>query len=212
MSSNPLRRIHRHLLGRERSQVSRLRRQLLEGLAGTVVEIGSADGINFPLYPGSVQHVIAVEPSASLRELAAQAAARAPVSISVIPGTAEHLPVGDAVADIVVLSWVLCAVDDLQQALAEIQRVLKPDGELRVFEHVGAHHPLAQAALKAAEATFWRKLFGNCDPTRHTASAIADAGFDVSQLGRFVMRATPGEPPLPYVHGVAPRMARHHPT
>jgi ubiquinone/menaquinone biosynthesis C-methylase UbiE len=203
MSSNPL---NRRFLSRERPQVAKLRGELVAGLTGTVIDIGAGDGIGFPFYPNSVQQVIAVEPNPSFRELAAQAAAHAPVNISVIPGTAEHLPVGEAVADAVVVSWVLCAVSDPQQALAEIQRVLKPDGELRVFEHVGARNPLGQAALKAAEATFWRRMFGNCDPTRHTATAIAQAGFDVSELRRFAMQATPGEPPLPYIHGIARRI------
>lgn len=196
-------RVYHYVLGRESKKVTRQRRKLLERLSGTVVEIGPGNGPNFPLYPTAVQRVIAVEPEPYLRLRAEEAAATAPVPISVVAGTAEHLPVQDAEADAVVVSLVLCSVLDQQRALAEIVRVLKPSGELAVFEHVAAHQPIAQAALKAAEATFWRRALGNCHPTRHTLTAIEQAGFDVSDLRRFVMQASPVEPPLPYILGIA---------
>jgi len=113
------------------------------------------------------------------------------------------LPVGDGEADAVVFTLVLCSVSDQERALAEAVRVLKPAGDLRVFEHVGARHSAAQAVLKAAEATLWRRAFGNCHPTRHTLAAIEQAGFDVSGVRSFAMKAGPVEPPLPYIHGIA---------
>jgi hypothetical protein len=76
-----------------------------------------------------------------------------------------------------------------------------------VFEHVGAHQPVAQAMLQAAEVTFWRRAFGNCHPTRHTLEAIQHAGFDVSGIRRFVMQASAMEPPLPFIHGIARPLA-----
>ncbi|HEX2465189.1 MAG TPA: SAM-dependent methyltransferase, partial [Thermoanaerobaculia bacterium] len=38
------------------------RRRLLQGLSGTVVEIGAGHGLNFALYPPEVTEVIAIEP------------------------------------------------------------------------------------------------------------------------------------------------------
>lgn len=198
-------RIYHFVLAREGSRMVRLRRELLDGLSGVVVEIGPGNGPNFALYPGTVKRVLAIEPEPYLRQKAAEAARGVQVPISVVAGTADDLPIGDGQADAVVLTQVLCSVPDQARALAEATRVLKPTGELRVFEHVGAHQPLAQAALRTAEATFWRRAFGNCHPTRHTLTAIQQAGFDVSGVRRFVMRASPTEPPLPYIHGVARR-------
>jgi ubiquinone/menaquinone biosynthesis C-methylase UbiE len=196
-------RVYHYVLGREGKKMTRLRSKLLEGLAGTVVEVGPGNGPNFPLYPDTVARVVAVEPEPYLREKASKAALSAPVPISVVAGTAEQLPLRDGEADAVLLTLVLCSVPDQQRALVEAARVLKPTGELRVFEHVGARQPVAQAALKAAEVTFWRRAFGDCHPTRHTLAAIEHAGFDTSTVRSFVMKAGPAEPPLPYIHGIA---------
>jgi hypothetical protein len=55
------------------------RRRLLEGLAGTVVEVGAGHGLNFPLYPAEVTEVIAVEPEPTVRAAAERSAADSPV-------------------------------------------------------------------------------------------------------------------------------------
>jgi ubiquinone/menaquinone biosynthesis C-methylase UbiE len=49
--------------------------------------------------------------------------------------TAAELPAtGDV--DAVVVSGLLCLVTDVQAALAEFRRVLRPGGQLRFYEHV----------------------------------------------------------------------------
>jgi ubiquinone/menaquinone biosynthesis C-methylase UbiE len=199
-------RLYHYVLGREGKRMARHRRRLLEGLNGTVVEIGPGNGPSFRFYPTTVSKVIAVEPEPYLRQRASETAREASIPIEVVAGTAGALPLEDATADAVLFILVLCTVPDQQRALAEARRVLKPGGELRIFEHVGAHPPAAQALLKAAEATFWTRAFGGCHPTRHTLAAIERAGFDVSGVRRLVMQASPIEPPLPYILGTA------HPT
>jgi protein-L-isoaspartate O-methyltransferase len=68
------------------------RRKLLAGLRGRVVEVGAGSGANFQHYPTSVSEVIAVEPECYLRERAESAAARSPVSVSVIHGDSIVFP------------------------------------------------------------------------------------------------------------------------
>ncbi len=55
---------------------------------------------------------------------------------------------------------------------------------------------------KAAQATFWPRMFGNCHPARDTLLALRRAGFDTSEVRRFVMQAA-AEPPMPYILGRA---------
>jgi ubiquinone/menaquinone biosynthesis C-methylase UbiE len=176
-----------------------LRTEALSGLSGRVVELGPGNGTGFRLYPASVDEVVAVEPEPYLRSRAQIAAGRAPAPVRVVDGRAEAIPVEDGWADAVVCALVLCSVEDQQRTLAEIRRVLRPGGELRLFEHVGAHNRAGQVCLRAVEVAFWRRAFGNCQPTRHTLAAIEDAGFDTSQV-RHVMQTVP---PLPHVVGVA---------
>src|SRR4051794_6400096 len=181
-------RVYHHAMQQgESSRMVGCRRELLDGLHGRVVEVGPGNGPNFPLYPDTVDAVVAVEPEPYLRDRAGEAARRAEVDISVVGGDAEHLPLEDGTVDAVVFCQVLCSVADPRRALAEARRVLRPGGELRVFEHVGARQPVAAAVLKAAEVTFWRRAFGNCHPTRDTLTVIGEARFDTDAIRRFVM-------------------------
>jgi ubiquinone/menaquinone biosynthesis C-methylase UbiE len=187
----------------EGERVTRCRRRLLDGTHGRVLEIGPGDGPNFALYPDSVEEVVAVEPEPYLREKAQLAATRVQTRILVLAGTADDLPVEDASIDTVVCALVLCSVPDQPSALREIRRVLRPGGELRLFEHVIAEQPVARLAQKAAQATFWPRAFGNCHPARDTLQSVASAGFDVSGVRRFLLFPGGVEPPLPHILGSA---------
>jgi ubiquinone/menaquinone biosynthesis C-methylase UbiE len=197
-------RLYHHVLQRRsgRKDVG-CRRELLAGLSGTVVEVGPGNGPNFGLYPTTVERVIAVEPETFLPGKAAAAAAAAAVSIDVVAGDAEHLPVDDASVDAVVLALVLCSVPDQAGALAEAKRVLAPGGELRVYEHVVAEQRIPRALQRAAEATFWPRAFGNCHPARDTLASLRAAGFETRDIRRFVMQVATVEPPMPYILGSA---------
>jgi ubiquinone/menaquinone biosynthesis C-methylase UbiE len=181
----------------------RFRAGLLSDMSGRVVELGPGNGPNFALYPDSVAEVVAVEPEPYLRAKAQEAAQRASVPVRVLDGRAEAIPVQDGWADAVVCTLMLCSVEDQARTLAEIRRVLRPEGELRLFEHVGAHNRVGQACLRAAEVTFWRRAFGNCQPTRHTLEAVEHAGFDTSSINNIMQPL----PPLPHIVGTAVKRA-----
>jgi ubiquinone/menaquinone biosynthesis C-methylase UbiE len=179
------------------------RQRLLAGLAGRVLEVGAGNGLNFPHYPATVTEVLAIEPEPYLRRLALAAASQALVPIRVVDGTAEALPAPDGAVDAVVASLVLCTVTDLDQALAETRRVLRPGGRLRFYEHVRATDPRLARWQDRLERP-WGWLVGGCHPNRDTVAAIAAAGLQVIQLDRFGLKAMP---PLarPHVLGVAER-------
>jgi ubiquinone/menaquinone biosynthesis C-methylase UbiE len=179
------------------------RQRLLAGTRGRVIEVGAGNGLNFPHYPPEVSEVVAVEPEDYLRAKAEEAAEGAAVPISVIDGVADRLPVEDAGFDVGVASLVLCSVPDQARALAELRRVLKPDGELRFYEHVLAESP-RRARIQNRVAWFWPKVGGGCHPNRDTVGAIERAGFEVSSCERFRFQPTPLQIPVaPHVIGVA---------
>lgn len=178
------------------------RTRLVEGLSGRVLEIGAGSGLLFGHYPPGVTHVLAIEPEPYLRERARQAAATAPVPVTVVDGMAEHLPAADASVDAVVACLVLCSVTDQAAALREARRVLAPGGELRFFEHVtpgpGATREVAR---RLDDWGIYPHLAGGCHLCRDTASAIAAAGFRIEHLERGRPR---GEPlPVPFIRGRA---------
>jgi ubiquinone/menaquinone biosynthesis C-methylase UbiE len=180
------------------------RRRLLEGLRGTVVEIGAGQGLNFPHYPPEVTEVIAVEPEPTLRAAAAAAAMQARVPIRVVSGVADELPLEDAVVDAAVASLVLCSVPDQQSALAELRRVLRSGGELRFYEHVIAHHQPTRLLLQVLDSTrIWPTIAGGCHPARETADALVLAGFEIEELERFGFAAQRFQPKIPHILGKA---------
>nr|WP_245359217.1 class I SAM-dependent methyltransferase [Kribbella aluminosa] len=170
---------------------------MLAGAAGRVVEVGAGDGGNFAHYPPEVSHVLAVEPEPFLRTQALRQASTAPVPVEVVEGTADGLPAGDASADVVVVSLVLCSVPDQRVALAEARRVLRPGGELRFYEHVAAEPGRLATFQQIADATLWPLFTGGCHTHRDTAAAISAAGFAIEELDRFTFppdRVTPAGP------------------
>ena len=163
-------------------EVGPLRDELLAGLEGRVVEIGAGNGMNFAHYPPAVREVVAAEPEPFLRAKAVEAAASAPVPVSVVDAVADRLPYEDASFDAVVFSLVLCTVPDPAIALAEARRVLRPGGELRFFEHVRAASPRKARVQDALDRWgVWPHMVGGCHCARDTGAAIAAAGFAIEQ-------------------------------
>lgn len=179
------------------------RRSLLAGLHGRVIEVGSGHGLNFPYYPQTVTEVVAVEPEPHLRKLAQQAAATAPVPVTITEGTAEALPFDDGEFDAAVASLVLCSVADQQAALAEIRRVLCAGGELRYYEHVISHKPLVARIQRMLDASFYPPIAGGCHAARDTGEAIRHAGFQIEREERIAFKPSPLLPAIPHVLGAA---------
>ena len=119
-----------------------------------------------------------------MRDRAERAAAKAVVSIRVVAGLADALPVSDGEFDAAVACLVLCSVPDQRRALGELYRVLRPGGQLRFFEHVRDERPILYA-LEEAVTPIWSRLGGGCHPNRDTSSAITAAGFETDSCDRF---------------------------
>jgi len=176
-----------------------LRRELLAGLSGEVLEVGSGNGINFEHYPAGVEELVAVEPEPYLRGRAGEAARSAPVPVRVIDGSAAALPVASGSVDAVVVAGVLCSVPDQDAALAEFRRVLRPAGELRFYEHVRSRRA-AFARYQDAVDLVWPQLMGGCHTGRETLAAIERGGFRIDRVRGF------GFPPAARAYPVAPRV------
>lgn len=171
------------------------RDRLLAAASGRVIEVGAGTGANFSHYPPAVTEVVAVEPEAHLRGLAEQAAAHAPVPVTVVDGVADRLPADDGAFDGAVASLVLCSVPDQGAALAELHRVLRPGGRLFFWEHVRADGGALARVQRALDATVWPVLGGGCHAARDTVAEIGRSGFTVERLERF--RFPDGRVPMP---------------
>lgn len=205
-------RVHHPIFARVFARLSRAeegyladhRRELLEGVAGRVLEVGAGTGSNFRHYPSGTVEVVAVEPEPYLRRRAEQAAAEAPVQVRVVDAVAEALPFEDGAFDAAVVSLVLCSVADPAAALAELRRVVRPGGELRFYEHVAAGGGRLLAAQRLLDRVAWPRLAGGCHTARDTAGEIERAGFELERCRRFDFRPCPlAFPTSPTIVGVA---------
>ena len=89
-----------------------------------------------------------------------------PASRSSAPAR-RRCPSATATFDTVVSGLVFCSVSDVPRGLAEVRRVLKPGGVLRMLEHVRARGRLA-ARLQDLTQPAWTWFTGGCHPNRDT--------------------------------------------
>ena len=189
--------------GAEKRGLADMRREVLGGLQGRVVEVGAGNGLNFAQYPTTVTEVIAVEPERYLRSQAEKAAGAAPVPVRVVTGVADALDLESGSIDAVVACGVLCSVPDQPAALAEFRRVLRPGGELRFYEHVRSQRP-GFARWQRSVDPVWTRLFGGCHADRDTLGEIERAGFVLERCRGFPFPADARLYPVtPRILGVA---------
>ncbi len=169
----------------ERTGLGELRERALAPATGRLLIVGLGPGHDLDHLPDGVTSVVAVEPSASMRASAETrvAAARARgIDVEVIDALAESLPIADDDVDSVLLAYVLCTVSDVDAALAEVRRVLRPGGVVCLLEHVRAPEGTWLRRSQRLVAPIWPRLAGGCHADRNTRAALAHAGFDVTGL------------------------------
>jgi ubiquinone/menaquinone biosynthesis C-methylase UbiE len=121
------------------------RRAVLADAAGLVLEIGFGTGLNLTYYPASgVEKIVTVDVNPGMNKLAQRriAASGIPVDYQVLNG--ERLPMADDTFDTVVSTWTLCSIKQVESAIAEIYRVLKPGGKFLFIEHGLSNEPNIQ--------------------------------------------------------------------
>jgi len=165
---------------------SRLRARVASGLAGNVVEVGFGSGRNVPYYPPAVTRVQAVDPALTGRRLAAKRVAASPVPVEYVGLDGQSLPIDDESIDHVLTTWTLCTIGDVDRALGEIRRVLRPGGAMHFVEHGRAPDP--KVALWQDRLTpIQRRLAGGCHLNRPIRDLIAKAGLDVARIDTYFL-------------------------
>jgi ubiquinone/menaquinone biosynthesis C-methylase UbiE len=175
----------------EASGLGAWRRWLVAGARGRTLDLGCGTGRNLPLLP-SAARAVGLDPALDALRRARH---RAP-GIPLVAGSAEALPFRDRTFDTVLSGLVFCSVPDPARGLAEVKRVLRPDGELRMLEHVRSTIPW-RARLQDWVQPAWTRIAGGCRPNRETERTVEAAGFridDESRRAKRVMRRFSASP------------------
>jgi SAM-dependent methyltransferase len=191
----------RMLAGSETAGLADIRREMLAGASGRVVEIGSGTGINLEHYPATIDELVCTEPEEPMARRLERKAAASSLPVRVVHAPGEALPFEDDSFDTAVATLVLCTVSDPERTLGELARVLRPGGRLIFVEHVRAQDDRL-AKWQDRLHPLWVRFGHGCHCNRPTLDTISASAFDVRDHTRGEF---PKAPPLarPLVTGVA---------
>jgi SAM-dependent methyltransferase len=154
------------------------RNAVAAGLSGTVLEIGFGSGLNVASYPPEIELVYAVEPALIARKIAVPRIAASPIPIQYAGLHGETVALDDNSCDGALCTFTLCTIPGVEQALAELRRVLKPGGRFHFLEHGLAPDAKTQAWQRRLDP-LEKRLADGCHLTRDPVELVKAAGFEL---------------------------------
>lgn len=167
------------------------RKKVVPRAEGRVLEIGFGAGHNLPYYdPSKVSHLWALEPSLDMRKRAAERVANSPLEIEFLDLPGEQIPLENEEADNILITYTMCTIPDVMKALAEMRRVLRPQGRMFFCEHGEAPDENVLRWQKRIEPV-WKVIGGGCHLARPIPKLIAGSGFRVLDMETMYLPSTP---------------------
>ncbi|MQA26416.1 MAG: methyltransferase domain-containing protein [Micromonosporaceae bacterium] len=150
--------------------------------SGQVLEVAVGTGLNLPCYPGDVT-VTGIDLSEQMLAIAGDRAAGLGRDVDLRHGNAHELPFDDDVFDTVVCTFSLCAIPDVERAVSEMRRVLRPGGRLLLADHVASSSRLARGVQRGLELV--TIPIGGENFLRRPINQVRAAGFEIERSERF---------------------------
>jgi len=157
--------------------VQKQRQKIVPLAEGDVLEIGFGSGLNLPYYdPGKVRRIWGLEPSEGMRQKARPLVEQTGLDVVLIDLPGERIPLEDHSVDTVLVTYSLCTISDVADALSGMRRVLKPAGRLLFCEHGLAPDEGVRRWQRRLNPG-WRRIAGGCHLDRDIPGLIANSGF-----------------------------------
>lgn len=182
----------------DRPFVAGQRRELLAGVAGELLEIGFGTGLNLPHYPPHVRRIVALDPNPGMHRRAAARVRQTAIEVERRLLSSEDLPFEESTFDSVVSTFTLCSIEQVERALSEVARVLKPGGRFFFLEHGLSPEPRVQKWQRRLNR-LERLLADNCRLDRDIRTLVEQQPFRSVELETFYL------PHAPRTHGFLSR-------
>ena len=151
-----------------------------------VVELGSGSGANLR-YLSRGTRLIAIEPNRHMHSVLRRRAKKFGIDLDLRVLAGEKLDLPSASVDFVFSSLVLCSVENPEQVIAEVRRVLRPGGRFVCIEHVVAPIGSAIHGFQRMIKRPWQWAFEGCDLCRDTGVTLRSSGFALIDVRPFVL-------------------------
>lgn len=151
---------------------------LFADMRGKVLFVAAGTGTDFAAFPPDMD-ITAIDISDEMLRRAAKRARAYNGTLRLLKADALALPFPDSSFDTVVTSCTMCSVPDPVRALRELHRVLRPEGQLLMFEHVRSRQVLLGWTLDLM--TLWTRRTGT-EMNRDTLTNTRTAGFRITDV------------------------------
>jgi SAM-dependent methyltransferase len=151
---------------------------LFTDMHGRILFASVGTGVDIKHFPPD-HAIVAIDISDKMLQKAKKPARRYLGRLVLCKADAQNLKFPDASFDTVVTSCTMCSVPDPVRAFREFYRVLRPGGQLLMFEHVRSRNPILGLALDLM--TLWTRLWGT-EMNRDTLANASAAGFRVRRI------------------------------
>ena len=144
-----------------------------------VLEVGVGTGKNIAFYPAGVR-VTGVDLTPGMLDRAHKRAAILNREVTLLLGDTQNLDFPDASFDTVVATFVFCSVSDPVLGLRELGRVVKPDGQIFLLEHVRSDKPVVGELMDILNPALVRVTGANIN--RRTVENVRRSGLLIERV------------------------------
>jgi len=168
----------------------RQREKIVPLAEGSVLEIGVGGGLNFPYYShDKVTRIFGLDVSPELMEDASRMSKESGLEFKPLLLDAAEIPLDNGEIDTVLVTYSLCSIEEVQSALSEVRRVLKPVGKLVFCEHGAAPDPGVYRWQKRLTPV-WKRFSGGCRLDRDIPGEIEKGGFRLASIEHMYLPGT----------------------